>query len=143
MLMRNFLALCSFLSLGLLCVASPQEAATASVTEKSYDLQIRPLLKQYCFACHNAQVKTAGLDLTQFLGKEDVFKNQRLWKFVAERVETGTMPPVDPKPSASERELLAGWIEKALTNVDSEKIKSPGVVALPRLTREEYTNTVR
>jgi hypothetical protein len=54
------------------CVPSPLYAADAKTTVKgakiTYDDNVRPIFRDKCFACHNTEKKTAGLDLTTYAG---------------------------------------------------------------------------
>ena len=64
------------------------------------------------------------------------------WKKVIEKLVDEEMPTEDPQPSTEERQLLIDWLNDA-TAIDYSKIKHPGHVTIPRLTREEYNNTMR
>jgi len=72
------------------------------------------ILQRRCLACHNAKVKTAGLDLST----RGVVPLHRLW----ERVEKGQMPPSGPL-SADEKATLRAWIDAGApwTNTIAER----------------------
>ena len=52
------------------------------------------------------------------------------------------MPPEDPAPTEAERRQLIAWVEQGV-KIDWSKVRNPGRVTIPRLTREEYDNTMR
>src|SRR5688500_17570944 len=81
-------------------------------------------LKTYCFSCHgekaqmgNRRFDRAPLDLAA----------------IGRRVESGTMPPKSAKqPAAAERQAFLAHVAK----------QAPGKIALRRLNRREYQNTI-
>ena len=123
------------LALALLLVAG--SAASAEIGE------IQPLLETYCYRCHNAERTTAGVDLTQFQTDEQVLAGRKTWARALRVVRESEMPPVEPLPTPAERQQLAEWIEQAIHNLDWDAVRSPGRVTLPRLTHQEYDNTIR
>jgi hypothetical protein len=100
------------------------------------------LLKTYCVRCHNPEKHKADVDLTQFGAKPETLQGRKVWLRVLEQLETEEMPPEDPAPSEAERRQLIAWVEQGV-KIDWSKIRNPGRVTMPRLTREEYNNTMR
>src|SRR5579872_6934985 len=52
----------------------------------------RAMIQQYCIACHNAEIKTAGLVL-DVNGLDRMGEHPDLWEKVARKLRTGEMPP--------------------------------------------------
>ncbi len=105
--------------------------------------QVEPVLKEYCFSCHNEQKKKGGLSLEVYRDTKAVQAAPDLWKELLRRVRTGEMPPESsPQPPTDQRNRLAGWIEELLFPVDCSN-PDPGRVTLRRLNRVEYNNTIR
>lgn len=105
--------------------------------------KVRPLLETYCYRCHNAQLTSGGVDLTQFRTGEQVLAGRSVWERAYRVVNEREMPPVEPLPTPAERERLVEWIDGAIHNLDWDAVRRPGRVTLPRLTHQEYDNTIR
>lgn len=113
---------------------------------------VRPLLKTYCFDCHNTTKRKAGLDLEEIDTATSALEKVDLWDQVAERVRAKEMPPANGKqPTDEERQVLLAWVKYALdSRVDYGKLPREQLeVALAgppmsrRLNRVEYNNTLR
>jgi hypothetical protein len=114
--------------------------------------RLRPLLKNYCFECHNTNKKKAGVDLEKLESEKDALAQAELWEQVGEHLRTKTMPPAKKKqPSEAEREQLLGWVKHvAQSQIDYFKLPRAelepllaGPVMNRRLSRMEYNNTIR
>src|SRR5262249_34823716 len=106
------------------------------------DDKIQPLIETYCVRCHNAKKHQADVDLTALGEKPTSLASRKAWQKVLHQLQSEEMPPESPLPTAQERRTLVAWANAAL-QVDWTKIRNPGRVTIPRLTREEYSNTLR
>jgi mono/diheme cytochrome c family protein len=105
---------------------------------------IRPLLKQYCYDCHNPQKQKGDLDLQPVGDNPRLAENRDVWEKIAELIESGEMPPEKkPQPNETERDLVIKYIDGELAKLDCKQEKNPGRVTIRRLNREEYRNTIR
>ncbi len=110
--------------------------------ELSYDKQVRPLLKKYCFECHSQESKHGNLSLDQFSSTEDAVSDRKLWWKVLKNLRSGVMPPAgEDRPSPDEIEKVAHWIKFQVFGIDPSDI-DPGRIGVRRLNRREYDNTV-
>jgi mono/diheme cytochrome c family protein len=129
-------ALCAVTSLPAL--AAPAGQPGTPTTERA-----RPLIKKYCAACHGPSKTKGGLrfDRLDFdLGRG---KDGERWHEVAEQLRQGEMPPEGkPQPAAGERRALLDWLEAGLAEASRRK-QAEAASVLRRLTREQYTNTLR
>ncbi len=58
----------------------------------------RAVIDKYCVTCHNAKLKTAGLQLDT-ADVEHIGEHADLWEKVARKLRTGEMPPAGlPRP---------------------------------------------
>jgi mono/diheme cytochrome c family protein len=105
---------------------------------------IRPLLKQYCYDCHNPKKLKGDLDLAPIADNPRLDEHRDVWEKIAELVENGEMPPEKkPQPNEAERDLVVKYIDGQLAKVDCKQERNPGRVTIRRLNREEYRNTIR
>ena len=103
---------------------------------------LRPVLDRYCVTCHNARLKTAGLQLDT-LDPDRVSADADTWEKVARKLRTREMPPAGvPRPDRETYDRATSALESALDAAATAN-PSPGRVAVHRLNRSEYTNAVR
>ena len=108
---------------------------------ESYQKQVQPLLKKYCYQCHNVDEMESGIRVDGFDGKLPD-RSLALWKGIRRNLEEQTMPPEDePQPNKAERKLLVDWINETLKYVRSRPQEKNGSVR--RLTVAQYRNTLR
>ncbi len=129
--------------LALACLASTLGAAPqsgeAGLPEQG---SVRAALDQYCVACHNGAVKTAGLALDKLdLGRPG--DSAEIWEAVVLKIRSGAMPPAGmPRPDKAVAADVVSWLETELDRAALER-PNPGRPTLHRLNRAEYHNAVR
>ncbi len=112
--------------------------------ETSLRKDIKPLLQEYCFDCHNAEKAKGDLNLVEFADNDKLYENREVWEKVVEAVELGDMPPEKkPQPTDEQKTSLVHFVEGQLANFDCNLEKNPGRVTIRRLNKEEYKNTIR
>ncbi|QEL13463.1 DUF1592 domain-containing protein [Limnoglobus roseus] len=113
---------------------------------------VRPLLKTYCFDCHNPSRRKGGLDLAEIETDAAAAGRDDLWDSVAERMRAKEMPPPKSKQlTADEQRVLTEWLKHAAeSRVDYDKLTKEqreellaGEPFSRRLNRVEYGNTLR
>jgi mono/diheme cytochrome c family protein len=110
----------------------------------SYATEIRPILVQHCYACHNAKKAKAKLNLEVYADEASILKARKTWKKIYDQINAREMPPEEkPRIPAPELEKLTAWIEAALDRPDPNAPRDPGRVVMRRLNRVEYHNTIR
>ncbi|WP_078815408.1 DUF1592 domain-containing protein [Prosthecobacter debontii] len=117
------------------------EAAVFSRLEK----EVLPLLEKYCVECHDADVTKADVNLHTLWDAKTARLDVRLWDKVNDQVATKQMPPAKKKeqPTEAERQVLTAWITEAQKAVASQPAVDPGYRKARRLTRREYSLTMR
>jgi len=110
----------------------------------SYQKDVLPLLKKYCFDCHADGAKKGGVAFDTHRSHADLLGDRKLWEQSLINIRSRAMPPEDKKkqPTLAERELLQSWIDYEVFKCDC-KNPDPGRVTLRRLNRAEYNNTIR
>ena len=101
----------------------------------------RAVIEGYCIACHNEQLKTAGLELD----KADIGNptaDAPLWEKVIRKLRTQAMPPAGmPRPDAATYDAVATYLETTLDRAAAAN-PNPGRPAVHRLNRAEYANAI-
>src|SRR6478752_780256 len=75
---------------------------------------VRPLLEEHCFKCHNAEKHKGGIDLTPFENEGAVRKKYKLWRRVVEQLESAEMPPDDDKFTPQHGTMLVTGVKQTL-----------------------------
>src|SRR5260221_9594302 len=100
-------------------------------------------LKQYCFTCHNAKLRTAGLALDS-LDLSDVRRSGETLEKVIRQVWSGSMPPAQaPRPDKATVKAFLTSVESALDSAAAANPIPGQPTMLHRLNRTEYINAVR
>ena len=122
------------ISLGLLVSAA---------AEDRFDLEIQPLLEQFCFECHGDGASKGDLALDDWNSRQQLLEDHEAWRAVDLHLRSHTMPPSDePKPGLEQRDQIRSWIDEVVFYVDP-KNPDPGPLVIRRLNREEYNNVIR
>ena len=123
---------------------APPAPATAGEIQRRFDTQVRPILARHCFSCHGDGKSKGELTLDQFNTLASVQDDERVWRHVSDNLRQKVMPPdTRPQPAPAEVEAVTTWIADALAFCDCTGERDPGRVAIRRLNRSEYNNTVR
>ncbi len=102
----------------------------------------KKMLMQYCTACHNDKLKTAGMSVVP-LDANNLQANQATWEKILRRVSLGEMPLRGaPRPPKEKLQAFTQWLA---TSLDSQAAANPnpGHATVRRLNRTEYANAVR
>ena len=117
--------------------------AAGATSHADFAKDVRPVLSEYCFSCHNDQKHKGDVVLEKFADEETVLADRATWEKVLKNVRGRQMPPEEkPQPAEDKRQLVANWIESKLFSVDCD-YPDPGRVTIRRLNRVEYNNTIR
>jgi hypothetical protein len=112
---------------------------SSPAAQDPFSSTVRPILKARCFGCHGGKTPEAGLDLSRFVGKDEVLGAFRLWEKVVRKVEAGEMPPETERPLTGEqRRAMIDWQRRTFVDIEPR----PGRTRPRRLTRTEYRNTL-
>lgn len=99
-----------------------------SADELTFEKDIRPIFRAYCFDCHGATDQKEGeLDLRQvrlmIQGGESgpaIEKSQSAGSLLVERIESGEMPPGDHRVSQKEIDNIKSWIDAGAPTARAE-----------------------
>ncbi len=131
----------AFLTGPLFCAAVAAPAASESA---AFENQILPFFAKNCYVCHNAKLKTAGLDLQAYTDPGSVAKDRDKWEVVLRKLKSGEMPPKGiPRPKQAELQTVTQWLQGEFERADRQVKPEAGRVTARRLNRAEYNNTIR
>ncbi len=124
------------------CVFAVSLAAALSVAP-ALAQSAEDFIDQYCIACHNRQLRTAGLEL-ETPDPSNPGPDAEIWEKVVVKLRAGSMPPPGrPRPEEASYATVAGAIERRIDEA-WEADPNPGrIAAVHRLNRVEYNNAIR
>lgn len=151
--MRSICHPLSLASLALIFAAVPglavadqptDPSTTPSHTERMLTEVITPFLTNYCQDCHDAEVREAQLDLSQYRSLADIESHYQTWEEVLQRIEAREMPPEETEqPSDELRQQVVQWIREVRRQAAVRNAGDPGPVVTRRLSNAEYNYTIR
>jgi len=124
-----------------------QVASNAAPTAPSAPAMVTPddhkhMLMQYCTACHNDKLKTAGMSVVP-LDANNLPANQDTWEKILKRLSLGEMPPKGmPRPPKEQITAFTSWLAKSLDD-QAAAHPNPGHATVRRMNHTEYSNAVR
>jgi hypothetical protein len=132
--------------------AAPEESAATEVAATdpepaalaaTFAHTVAPLLERYCVRCHAGESPRGGINLDD-LTPTAALREPTRWRQVAQAVRAGRMPPAGkPRPTAVETDTLLAWCADASFHAACAMPGPLARVALRRLNRAEYNNTLR
>ena len=132
----NFPRVLSGLILFAACAAAQPSSAPYTSAE---GLQF---LRTNCGNCHGGKARAAGFDITRLAQPASFQEAPEKWSKAALRVHNGEMPPGAPL-ALEKREAFAGWVRENLRQAACSDGIVPGPSPVRRLSRTQYTATVR
>lgn len=108
----------------------------------TFEKTVQPFFSKHCFACHDVDLQTAGLNLGAFTTAASLTKDRATLKRILEKLSAGQMPPPPgPRPKPEDLTPVTEWLAHQLGETPIEAVSSR--VTVRRLNRVEYDNTVR
>jgi len=118
--------------------------AQGAQNPSEFDRSVKPFLARTCYMCHNAEVKSAGVNLEALQTASSIAQSREVWERILRKLRAGEMPPKGlPRPKTEDLQTVITWIEGELDRVDRSAKPDAGHVTMRRLNRAEYNNTVR
>ncbi|GJM29326.1 MAG: hypothetical protein DHS20C17_19610 [Cyclobacteriaceae bacterium] len=110
--------------------------------QKHYQRNVRPILMEHCYPCHNGEDKKAGIDFDNYFFISSIVRNGELFTKIIEQVENRTMPPeMRPRLTQMEVDTVAHYLDSYLQAALAEK--DPGLIPPRRLSNQEYKYVVQ
>jgi len=124
----------------------PRRAAPSpgAAMEERFHSQVQPFLKTNCYKCHGDGHHKGDVALDKFDSFASIQNDRQTWQTVQQMLEEHKMPPKKaPQPEGRKTAMVLQFVSDALDFVDPTAPRDPGFVAIHRLNRNEYNNTIR
>ncbi|MFI4873951.1 MAG: DUF1592 domain-containing protein [Blastopirellula sp. JB062] len=128
----------------LLFVWASAAAALEPQASDHYEQHIRPVLQQYCAACHDPDDPDNHIGFLKANSAAEIQNLRGIWGSAAAQLRNRTMPPADEEqPTEKQRLEIAQWIDDYLRQTACDQGPYAGNVTTRRLNRLEYEKTIR
>jgi len=106
------------------------------------ETDFKATLDQYCVACHNDTLLTAGMSL-QYIDVKSIGDNADTWEKILRKLKVRSMPPAGmPRPDIATYNAFSDYLETSLDKLAADN-PQPGKPMVRRINRTEYLNAVR
>lgn len=118
---------------------------SAGADHPAMDQLVKPFFAEHCNSCHGEKKQKGDLRVDNLTFDFNSPKSLMHWEEIMNRINSGDMPPEDEtRPKPEEISRVADWIVGQLREAEVARQSSAGErVALRKLSREEYANTVK
>ncbi len=135
---RSSVSLIQLISLSVAsCVSATFSQAEDLPAKVTFDEHIKPIMREHCTSCHNANDKKSGLALDNFAstmaggsGGESLvagdLESSRLWA-LSSHSEQPKMPPNQDKIPDAKLALIKRWIQQGMPENNGSEIMAPKV----------------
>ena len=107
------------------------------------DAKHRAFFKDNCLNCHNAEKQKGKVRLDDIAFSVDSVEKADLWQKVLNSINSGEMPPEDEKqPDPAAKTDFLDDLSRMLVTARAVLSDSGGKIAMRRLNRREYKNTI-
>ena len=118
--------------------------SAAEAPHAELDSKHRAFFKDYCLSCHNAEKQKGKVRLDDIAFTLDSVERADLWQKVLNSINSGDMPPEDVKqPAPGAKTDFLDDLSHTLFTARGRLSDSGGKIAMRRLNRREYKNTLR
>jgi hypothetical protein len=119
-------------------------SAAAAAPEAVVNEKHRAVFREYCEGCHNAEKQKGKLRLDDIAFTVDTVQRADVWQKILNALNSGEMPPEEEKQVPANLKVeflddLAGTLVAARKQLGD----AGGNIAMRRLNRREYKNTLR
>jgi hypothetical protein len=115
-----------------------------AAAEETFSTSVQPVLRKYCVRCHGPEKQTGDFRVDTLAANFDSAEQAAHWVEVMDNLNLGEMPPEDePKLPADKLRSVTRWIAAELRAAERRTAGGGGRVALRRMNRVEFSNTIR
>jgi hypothetical protein len=119
------------------------QSPTAAM-EQRFKSEVQPFLQAHCYKCHGNGKSKGDVILDKFTSFASLQMDLETLQAIHDEIQQHDMPPEkEPQPPAGKMASVLKFTSQALDFSDPSVPRDPGFVAIHRLNRTEYNNTVR
>lgn len=108
-----------------------------------FEQDIQPILKKYCYRCHNSSNDVSELDLEQLDPNVASGQDTGFWHEALNQLNEARMPPEETKALSDEELItLTSWLETEIQKARELRKSKGGQHSMRRMTRYEYQYTL-
>jgi len=112
--------------------------------DETFTSSFQPLLKKYCARCHEEEKPCGDFRVDKLTADFDSAEQAGHWVEVMDNLNLGEMPPKDePQLPLDKLRSVTRWIAAELRAAERRTAGAAGRVALRRMNRVEFSNTIR
>src|SRR5215467_12878347 len=94
-----------------LALALPARRALSFQEPDTFDKSVQPFLAKNCYACHNPETKSGGLNLKAYRNADSLRADREILDKMLQKLRAGKMPPSGmPRPDPAELDTMLRWI---------------------------------
>src|SRR6476661_5887231 len=108
----------------------------------TFEKTVAPVLTKSCSPCHNENLASGGMNISQFTQAASLTKSRDGWDIILRKIRAGEMPPKG-MPRPAQMDSVVQYLQDEFEKADRSMKPDPGRVTARRLNRAEYTNTIR
>jgi len=133
------------LSIAILSGQTPAAGSTKTpaATAAAFKAVTDELFKNTCADCHNNVELAGGFDIGNYVSIQSLTTDRDHWERILAKLKSREMPPPEVERPGKQIDALVAFLEKEFDRADATRKPDPGRVTARRLTRAEYTNTIR
>ncbi len=98
----------------------PKTKSNCDTANVTYNGSVKPLISQYCLACHNTSNNASlggNLNLDGYINLSNAIKNERpILKSIQHAADVSAMPKNSPKLSDCNIAIIQKWINAGMLN---------------------------
>jgi len=118
--------------------------AGVAFADETFTTRVRPVLTLYCVRCHGGEKPSGDFRVDKLTADFDSAEQTAHWVEVMDNLNLGEMPPKDePQLPLDKLRSVTRWIAAELRAAERRTAGPAGRVALRRLNRVEFSNTIR
>jgi mono/diheme cytochrome c family protein len=108
----------------------------------TFEKTVAPVLTKSCSPCHNDNLASGGMNISQFTQAASLTKSRDGWDIILRKIRAGEMPPKG-MPRPAQMDSVIQYLQDEFEKADRSLKPDPGRVTARRLNRAEYSNTIR
>ena len=108
-----------------------------------FEQDIQPILKKYCYRCHNSSSDVSELDLEKLDPNVASGQDTGFWHEALNQLNETRMPPEEAKALSDEELItLTSWLETEIQKARELRTRKGGDQSMRRMTRYEFQYTL-